>query len=83
LARVAEGLQVECRCGYVFGSARENWKLAAATRRPPLRAGVAVHRDLELVEYLCPACGTAHAVETKERGEPPLQDFELKGDWNG
>lgn len=83
LARGAGGLQVECRCGYLLGGADENWKLAAATLRPEPPAGIKVHRDLELVEYLCPGCGTAHAVETKERGEPPLQDFELKGDWNG
>jgi N-methylhydantoinase B len=83
LARGAEGLQVECRCGHVFGTARENWKLAAAARRPAPPDVIVVHRDLELVEYLCPACGSAHAVEIKERGEPPLQDFELKGDWNG
>jgi N-methylhydantoinase B len=83
LARGAESLQFECRCGYVFCSAVENWKLSAATLRPPLLEGIVVHRDLELVEYLCPGCGTAHTVETKERGEPPLQDFELRGDWNG
>jgi N-methylhydantoinase B len=83
LARGADGLQVECRCGHVFGTAAENWKLAAATLRPELPPTIRLHRDLELVEYACPGCGTAHAVETKERGGPPLQDFELKGDWDG
>lgn len=83
LTRGAGGLQVECRCGHVFGTAQENWKTAAATLRPEPTPGIVVHRDLELVQYLCPSCGTAHAVETKERGEPPLQDFELKGDWDG
>lgn len=83
LTRGDRGLQIECACGHVFGRADENWKDAAAVRRPKLPEGIAVHEDLELVEYLCPVCGTAHAVEIKERGEAPLQDFELKGDWNG
>ncbi|MCZ7590446.1 MAG: acetone carboxylase subunit gamma [Gaiella sp.] len=83
LTRGGDGLQLECRCGHVFGTAGENWKEAAAVRRPELPDTIVVHDDLELVEYLCPACGTAHAVEIKERGEPPLHDIELKGDWNG
>jgi len=83
LTRGDEGLQIECDCGHVFGRADENWKEAAAVRRPKRPEHIVVHDDLELVEYLCPACGTAHAVEIKERGGPPLHDIELKGDWNG
>ena len=82
LARGASGLQVECVCGHVFCSARENWKERAASRRlegDDLPPGMLVHEDLELVHYLCPACGRQHAVDVKERGEPPLQDFRLGG----
>jgi acetone carboxylase gamma subunit len=36
-----------------------------------------VHEALELVEYLCPACGILHAVEVEERDAGPLQDVKL------
>lgn len=81
LARGASGDQFECACGHVFCSADENWKEGAASHRfegSELPPGMRVHADLELVQYLCPACGRQHAVDVKERGEPPLQDFRLE-----
>jgi N-methylhydantoinase B len=81
LARGAGGLQLECECGHVFCSAAESWKERAATQRlegdavPP---GIVVHADLELVAYLCPACGRRHALDVQERGLPPVQDFRLE-----
>ena len=79
LAR-GEGLQLECACGHVFCEVDENWKDYAASHRledGELPPGMRVHADLELVQFLCPACGRQHAVDVKERGEPPLQDFRL------
>jgi N-methylhydantoinase B len=77
-----EGAALACRCGHRFCAADENWKERA--RRLPVAAedlphGVAVHRDLELAQYVCPACGRLHAVEVEERGEGPLQDMKLTG----
>ena len=51
--------------------------MAAGSRAASFRAGIRVHADLELVQFLCPACGRQHAVDVEERGEPPLQDFRL------
>jgi N-methylhydantoinase B len=79
LAR-ADRLQLECACGHVFCTADENWKDYAAWRRldaDELPPGMRVHAELEVVQFLCPACGRQHAVDVKERGEPPLQDFRL------
>jgi N-methylhydantoinase B len=73
-------LTLQCRCGYVLCGAQENWKERVAWRTlegDALPTGVMVHSELELVQYLCPACGCGHGVETKERGEPPLQDLLL------
>jgi N-methylhydantoinase B len=81
LARWDGGLQVECACGQVLSCAEESWKAGAASRRldgGDLPLGIVVHPALELVQYLCPACGRQHAVEVKERGEPPLPDFILR-----
>lgn len=80
LARGVDGLQVECECGHVFCSADESWKERAATWRlegDDLPAGIVVHDDLELVEYLCPRCGRRHAADVQERGGPPVRDFRL------
>jgi N-methylhydantoinase B len=79
LAR-GDGLQVECACGHAFCRADENWKHYAASHRvgdDELPTGMRVHADLELVQFLCPACGRQHAVDVKERGGPPLRDFSL------
>ena len=81
LARGAGGLQVECECGHVFSSAAENWKERAASHRlegGELPAGIVVHEDLELVEYLCPDCGRRHGADVQERGLPPVQDFRVE-----
>jgi acetone carboxylase gamma subunit len=43
--------------------------------------GIVVHETLELARYLCPACGRQHSVDVEERGEPPLHDFSIVGDW--
>jgi N-methylhydantoinase B len=76
------GLSISCRCGHVLCLATENWKQHAASRRlegDALPEGIVVHEALELVQYLCPRCGHQHAVETKERGEAPVQDLLLLG----
>jgi N-methylhydantoinase B len=80
VARGADGLQLECGCGHVFCAASENWKAHAARHAlepadcPP---GILLHEDLELVEYLCPACGTLHAVEVELVDADPVQDVKL------
>jgi acetone carboxylase gamma subunit len=73
-------LLVQCACGQPLGPADGNWRSGCATRRPApdeLPGGIVVHEALELVQYLCPACGRQHGVEVGERGRPPLEDFRL------
>ncbi len=80
VARRDGGLQIQCRCGHVFGTAADNWKLGAARRivaggdRPE---GIRLHASLELAAYLCPECGTLHAVDVEEAGAGPIQDVRL------
>lgn len=80
LAAGAAGPQVECECGHVLCPAATNWKERAASRRltrEELPEQIVVHAELELVEYLCPACGRRHGLDVQERGSAPLQDFRL------
>lgn len=79
--RNEEALQLACSCGHVFGRADSNWKLDAArlsldgARMPPQ---VVVHQELELVQYVCPACGVLLATEIEERGAGPLHDIAVR-----
>ncbi len=80
LARGEDGLQIECACGRALGLAESDWRGGCASRRPQaseLPRGIVVHSALELVQYLCPACGRLHAVEVAERGAGSLQDIRL------
>jgi N-methylhydantoinase B len=81
LARGPDGAQIECQCGQVLASGEGNWKDGAATRRlgrAELPPGIVVHSTLELVSYLCPACGRQHSVEVQELGVPALHDLRVK-----
>jgi N-methylhydantoinase B len=81
LARGPDGAQIECECGQVLASGEGNWKDGAATRRlgrAELPPGIVVHSTLELVSYLCPACGRQHSVEVQELGVPALHDLRVK-----
>jgi len=71
---------IECCCGHAFCHAHENWRNYAASyayTADDLPNGIVLHRDLELVEYLCPDCGALHTIDTQVRGEGPVQDFRL------
>lgn len=82
ISRLENELQIECECGYVFGPATDNWKIAAASRSPDEKErpeGLVFHKELELAQYLCPNCGTIHASDVKERKSSPVQDIKLTG----
>ncbi len=73
-------LQFECHCGHVFCSAQENWKEHAAyhaMEEDELPKGIKLHTSMELVEYLCPACGQRHSLDVKERDTAPLHDLKI------
>jgi N-methylhydantoinase B len=80
LARGSDGLVVQCACGQPLGAADGDWRRGCAVLRPgtsELPRGIVVHPTLELVRYLCPACGRQHGVEVAEREGGPLLDFRL------
>ena len=73
-------LVVRCKCGYDLGDVDKNWKDQAAVLG--VNADVAgprrkLHRDLEMVEFLCPGCGKLLSVDTKEPDGPFLFDSQL------
>ena len=75
-----EELQFECECGHVFCSARDNWKEHAAyhsLESDELPAGIRLHETMELVGYLCPACGRQHSLDVKQKDAAPLHDLKI------
>ncbi len=81
LVRGEHGLIVRCACGQPLGRADRDWRRGCAIRRPipsELPRGIVVHRALELVHYLCPACGRRHGTEVAERGRGMLEDVRLE-----
>ena len=73
-------LQFECECGHVFCDAVDNWKEYAALhslKEDELPPGIRLHETIELVGYLCPACGRQHSLDVKERGVAPLHDLKI------
>jgi N-methylhydantoinase B len=71
-------LYVQCACGHTLGPVADDWR-AGCVRQvledPP--RGIVVHASLELIRYLCPACGRQHGIEVAERGAPSLEDIRL------
>ena len=58
----------------------DNWKDHAACHsleEDELPAGIRLHETMELVGYLCPACGRRHSLDVKERGVAPLHDLKI------
>ena len=75
-----EELQFECGCGHVFCGAGDNWKEYAARHSletDELPPGIRLHETMELVAYLCPACGRQHALDVQARASAPLHDLKI------
>lgn len=67
-----------CTCGQPFCESSENWKDFAMThilRADELPRGMRVHETIELVEYICPNCGTRHGLDVKEKEIPTVHDL--------
>ena len=70
---------VRCKCGCDLGDADRNWKERAAFLRIGADAAGPrrkLHQDLEMVEIICPACGTLLSVDIKERSDQLMKDAE-------
>jgi len=78
LLRIGEGEFVLLGIPDVNGSIRGKALRPTAFEAAELAPGIIVHSTLELVRYLCPACGRQHSVEVRERGMPPLPDLRVR-----
>jgi len=74
------------KCGYVLGSAKEDYKSLALKRTVPISkaqpaflASYAVKSDTFVMrEYYCPGCGVMFEVDMVRKDEPQIPSIELK-----
>lgn len=69
-----------CACGQPLAPRAGDWRDGTCRRLVPSDAmppNIVLHPQLELREFLCPACGGLLAVDAAERGAPDLRDIEL------
>ena len=74
-------LVVKCKCGCDLGDVDKNWKEQTAVRSVGAEAAgprCKLHKDLEMLEFLCPDCGTLLTIDIKKRDEPLIFDVELE-----
>lgn len=73
-------IAVKCKCGCDLGDADKNWKdqtailSVGAEAAGPRRK---LHKDLEMLAFLCPECGSLLSTDIKEKEEPYLIDSKL------
>ncbi len=75
---------VRCKCGCDLGEADKNWKDRAGVLQVEADAAGPrrkLHRDLEMVEFLCPACGTLLSVDIKKKEDPFIVDAVISHDF--
>jgi len=86
-AEVNGELKYKCtKCGFILGSAREDYKNSAAKRTVPISkaqpaylADYAVKSDTFVMrEYYCPECGVMFEVDMVRKDEPQIRSIELK-----
>ena len=74
-------LAVRCKCGYDLGDVDKNWKEQSAINRVGAEAAgprCKLHKDLEMLEFLCPHCGTLLSIDIKRIDEPLIFDAQLE-----
>jgi len=79
--RVLENNTITCRCGRVLAAAGEHWKQQVNTRIvDPAEQGFHVHvrEELELREHSCPSCGRLLETEVARRGQPNIDNLQLR-----
>jgi len=80
IVRDDHGTHVATRAGYVLSTGNTRWRAGAVastfdTLPPEYR--IALHRDLSVTAYYCPATGTLLSVDVHERGARPQDDVVL------
>lgn len=71
------------KCGYVLGSATEDYKDFALKRTQPSSKAQPAFlkvkgKEFVLREYYCPSCGVMFEVDFVQKDEPGIHSIELK-----
>ena len=80
LARDARGTHVVTKVGYILSTGSTRWRRGAVARtmtKLPAEHHVALHENLAMTAFCCPASGTLLSVDVHERGKPVRDDVVL------
>lgn len=80
IVRDRKGTHVATRAGYILSTGSTRWRsgaVAATFDTLPPEYRIALHQDLAVTAYYCPATGTLLAVDVHERGASPPDDVVL------
>ncbi|HZT50576.1 MAG TPA: hydantoinase B/oxoprolinase family protein [Stellaceae bacterium] len=80
VARDARGIHVVSRAGCILSTGDTRWRRGAVAHtfdRAPPEYRIALHAELALTAFYCPASGTLLAVDVHRRGEAPQDDLVL------
>ncbi|HEX9465843.1 MAG TPA: hydantoinase B/oxoprolinase family protein [Alphaproteobacteria bacterium] len=80
LARDARGTHVVSKAGYILSTNSTRWRRGAVARtmtRLPAEHRIALHRDLAVTAFYCPASGVLLSIDVHERGKKVPDDVVL------
>ena len=80
IVRDERGTHVATQAGYILTTGGTRWRagaLAATFDTLPPEYRIALHQDLSLTAYYCPASGTLLSIDVQERGAVPPDDVVL------
>ena len=80
IVRDGNGTHVATQAGYVLSTGSTRWRagaVAATFGTLPPEYRIALHEDLSVTAYYCPASGTLLSVDVHERGAMPPDDVVL------
>ena len=80
LARDARGTHVVTTAGYILATNSTRWRAGAVAKtmtKLPNEHRIALHADLAMTAFYCPASGALLSVDVHERGKKPMDDVVL------
>jgi N-methylhydantoinase B len=80
LARDARGTHVVTKAGYILSTNSTRWRagaVAVTMTKLPAEYRIALHANLAMTAYYCPASGTLLTVDVHRRGTKPPDDVVL------
>ena len=70
-----------CACGQALAPEAGNWRDGAVCSKvepAQINTNILLHEELEMRQYLCPACGSSMSVDVLQKGAAHPHDIKLR-----